>query len=287
MSCSEKAYAPWIYSLATGVFIYVFLKLFRPFGFSDLDTVRLEPLLLGYALIGFLLVLLNHIILGQVVTRWYPDEDSLFRRLLWPLWITLTIVVANVYFTRWYFIRTGISSPGRVNIPLVVVGSLALGGLFATLLELFEQNLRLKHNLRTVAAANEKLKARLKNAASEKETDLPVELVAQNEKDRIRLDLNQIEFLAAEENYVAVHFIDDKAERRLIRSSLSRLEKQLAPFRPTLFRCHRRFIVNIRQISSLSGNAQGFRLVLKRSDEVIPVSRNYVSDFRRIVERHL
>lgn len=289
MPPSKEYYAAWIYSLSTGIFIYVFLKLFRPFGFSHLDTARLDPLLLGYAMIGFLLVLVNHFIFGPMVNRRYPDEGALFRRTLWPLWITLTIVVANVYFTRWYFVKTGISSSGRVNVPAVVTGSLALGILCIVLIELVDQNLRLKRNLRTVAAVNEKLRAHLDIAESRAEDDdgRPIELVAQNEKDIFRRSLSQIQFLVAEENYVAVHFFEEKAKRELIRSSLSRLEKQLEPFRPILFRCHRRYIVNINHIASLSGNAQGFRLMLENSEEVIPVSRRYVAEFRRVVNRHL
>jgi len=284
-----KSRPEWIYSLASGGFIYLFLKLFQPFGFGELDPQRLEPLLLGYALIGFLMILLNHIVLGPLIHRRFPDIDHLFRRTLWPLWIVLTIVLANICYTRWYFVHTGIASPGRVNIPAVISGTLALGILCVVLIDLVEQNLRLRRNLRFEARVNRRLKARLTAAKPDfdRSETSRVRLVAENGKDVLTLPLARILFLAAEENYVAVHHLEEKSQRVLIRSSLTRIERQVRPFHPLLFRCHRGYIVNIQAIASVSGNAQGFQLRFEQTDTTVPVSRRYMGEFRRVLDRNL
>jgi len=282
-----RIHAKWIYSLVTGIFIYIFLKIFQPFGFDFFDEKIMEPLFIGYSVIGFSLVLINHFIFGGILNRWFPDKEALFRKTVWPLWITLTIVVVNIFFTRWYFLKTGIKTMENFNYWPVIIGTLAIGILCVVLIELFEQNIRLKQNLNTVAEANEKLKSRLQMERISHNEDTPVEIIAQNEKDLFRFELDHILFLAAEENYVAVHYWKEKQQRMLIRSTLTRLQEQVNRFHPVLFRCHRRYIVNIKKIISVSGNAQGFRLFLENVKEVIPVSRRYIKEFRGIVDSYL
>ena len=58
----------------------------------------------------------------------------------------------------------------------------------------------------------------------------------------------------------------------MIRSSLKRLEEQL-PY-PEMYRCHRTYIVQLRNVENVSGNSQGYRLHLKHLPHSIPVSRN-------------
>ncbi len=69
----------------------------------------------------------------------------------------------------------------------------------------------------------------------------------------------------------------------LLRSSLTRIERQLRPFYPRLFRCHRAYIVNSARIVKVAGNAQGLKLTLKDAAAAIPVSRRYVDEFRRVI----
>jgi DNA-binding LytR/AlgR family response regulator len=73
----------------------------------------------------------------------------------------------------------------------------------------------------------------------------------------------------------------------LIRNTISAIEEQLKTHHPLIFRCHRGYMVNIRKILSVSGNAQGFKLFLEGVTETIPVSRSYVPEFREIVRKHL
>ncbi|MCH8125717.1 LytTR family transcriptional regulator [candidate division KSB1 bacterium] len=50
----------------------------------------------------------------------------------------------------------------------------------------------------------------------------------------------------------------------LLRSSLKRLEQQI-PF-SFIVCCHRSFIINLRKVNSITGNANGYRLLLQKHD---------------------
>jgi DNA-binding LytR/AlgR family response regulator len=105
--------------------------------------------------------------------------------------------------------------------------------------------------------------------------------LAENERDSLRLPLADLLFVHAEENYVRVHVRGERAAQPLLRSSLTRIERQLRPLYPRLFRCHRTCIVNMTQIAGVEGNAQGLKLTLKDSAAIVPVARRYVNEFRR------
>jgi DNA-binding LytR/AlgR family response regulator len=64
----------------------------------------------------------------------------------------------------------------------------------------------------------------------------------------LRVALADLLFIQAEENYVQVFHKSEKPGRVLLRSSLTRIERQLRSFYPRLFRCHRTCIVNTAQI---------------------------------------
>ena len=110
-----------------------------------------------------------------------------------------------------------------------------------------------------------------------------MELVAENGKDAFRFALDDLLFVQAEENYVQVHYRGDKPGRVLLRSSLTRIARQLHSLHPRLFRCHRAFIVNTACIARVEGNAQGLKLRLRDTNAVVPVARRYVDEFHRLV----
>ena len=64
-----------------------------------------------------------------------------------------------------------------------------------------------------------------------------------------------------------------RPEKPLLRSSLSRLEKQID--QPHIVRCHRSYVVNINRVERVTGNAQGYKLHLFAGQFLIPVARQY------------
>ncbi len=93
------------------------------------------------------------------------------------------------------------------------------------------------------------------------------------------LDIKDFLFAKVESNYTdVVTFSSDNLNKRLIRITLKDLEDQLQPF-PCVFRTHRSYLVNLNAIASISGNAQGYQLILKKGSVTIPVSRSNIKRF--------
>ena len=91
-------------------------------------------------------------------------------------------------------------------------------------------------------------------------------------------DISQNFVLAKSDgNYCSVFFLNETNQivKKIVRISLSNLESQLVSNR--IIRCHRSFLINSNFIQSKKGNAQGYKLKLQHIEDLVPVSRNYLS----------
>jgi len=114
-------------------------------------------------------------------------------------------------------------------------------------------------------------------------TENLISIFSQNKKNQFEVNLSNLLFVEAMQNYVSIYFLkEDKIQKEIIRTTLSNVEKQLSD--TPIIRCHRSYLVNPNQIQKVEGNAQGLRLTLHQLEETqVPVSRKYIpalKDFR-------
>lgn len=125
-----------------------------------------------------------------------------------------------------------------------------------------------------------------KKPIEEKEPKNTVVLKSETGKDEIEITPSEILFLMSSHNYVEVHWQhDEKPNKQLIRNNLKTFEKLLEPF-PSIFRCHRSYIVNINKVQKVKGNAQGYKLYIENQTEPVPVSRSYLKKLNEILQQN-
>lgn len=108
------------------------------------------------------------------------------------------------------------------------------------------------------------------NSASSAEKIL---IKSENDKEDAWFSMSELLYIESADNYCKfVTFKNGKVHEEVIRTSLKRLEETEA--HDKLFRCHRSYMANILKISSVTGNAHGYRLLFEGMDKTIPVSRN-------------
>jgi len=98
-----------------------------------------------------------------------------------------------------------------------------------------------------------------------------------DEKGVLRLTLKSMNilYLESNDNYVNVYYLDnEKIKTYLVRNSLKQLEKSLKDY--PIYRCHRSFSVNIKNIKMVRKAKKGFELVINSpKEECLPVSKSY------------
>jgi two-component system, LytTR family, response regulator len=93
------------------------------------------------------------------------------------------------------------------------------------------------------------------------------------------LSIDDIRWVAAEENYVRIHTAN---ESHLLRETIGRLESRLDP--RSFIRIHRSSIVNLQYVREVKHEANGDSNVVLMSGEKISLSRSYRSRIQRLIK---
>lgn len=101
---------------------------------------------------------------------------------------------------------------------------------------------------------------------------------------QLDLSLNEILYIRSDDNYVDIHKIEDGLRKKVVfRSSLKNIEDQIVnPISP-VYRCHRRYLVNINCFSIKNDKRRNTIIKLLDYEDEIPVSEKYYEDILNLL----
>jgi len=253
------------------VFLTLFLLVFRPFGLSVYHYEE-SYLIAGYGLVTFLTVLLIDYIAAHFLPHVFNEEKwKVYKQMLYALWVLVLLGVTNYAYA--YFIG---AFPGTVQGFLKVQLYVLLSCIVpVTMVVLWRQNHLLKANLLEASQLTAELPAREVTplAAQEEGVAAAITFAGENKNDRITLAKDDLVCIASKENYIEIAWYKGgRMEKALLRSTLTKAEEALSGD-PCFFRSHRAYLVNLKKVKAVEGNAQGYRLTVEGLAEKIPVAR--------------
>ncbi|MCY7351394.1 MAG: LytTR family transcriptional regulator [Cytophagaceae bacterium] len=260
-------------ALGAGVFIWLFLVFFQPFDINLWKDPNKPWYLLGYGLVTFLSMLLLWIVLPKIVPGWFSEAHwTVGKQILSVLATVLLVALGNIFYSHWAF-----GQPLNLQGILGFIYVTTAVGLFPAVGITYINYVR---NLRRYSQPPQPIPL----TSTEKIADETqrIELLAENEKDKLNLPLADLLYIESADNYSEVVFLrNDQVKKELLRGSLSRFEGQVPP--AVVVRCHRSYLVNLHRVQRVSGNAQGYKFHLTGLETPVPVARKYsevVSRFR-------
>lgn len=253
-------------ALATGIFVAGFLLIFQPFQLDDLRSPYKPFLIAGFGVIGFVVVIFYNDVLPRFLPFLSDDKTwTVGREIIYLNALILTIAICNTFYNPFLSENNTLSFGTFLFMTLNTV----LVGIVPTAFFVVLDYNRL---LKRYVTESESLQ--VKESPKEKEVALSP-LNINTESEVIQLFPDQLLYVESVGNYVnIVSCQEEKLEKKLHRSTLKHLESSIPM--PHIIRCHRSYLVNLQQVQSVTGNAQGFKLLLSTCEEVIPVSRKYV-----------
>lgn len=256
-------------ALGFGVFVFLFLAVFQPFGIATYTQADKYVFLLGYGLVTTLSMLLNHFLFRLIFPVGYSAANwTVGKNIASILWNIILIGFFNMLYSQ----AIGFGSY-TVHSFLYLQGVTLLVGIFpvviSTLLVYYQK-------LSASLLQAEKLNSRLSFPSKAIERS-DINLISMSGQEAIAVSTDELLYVKALENYVEIVLSNKKL---VMRSTLKSIEDQLHAH-PEVLRCHRSYLVNRKHIQSFSGNAQGLTLILSGSNEAIPVSRKYVELLRQ------
>ncbi len=258
------------------IFIGFFCLAFKPYGMDQLPMKIQNAVSFGFGIVTLMASLLNMVVMPYVFPRLLSEERwKVYKEVIWVVWMLFFITTLNYLYAHYFFdfAPDWVTFLGVMKYTFIIGIMPALGVIF------YKQIYQYKVNLKEVEHLNEIL-----NRSTLKEWDEFVVLTSTNKGEHIKLDHRTISCIAAAGNYVEVFYTEgDQEKKTLLRNKISEIEEQVRQY-PILQRCHRTYIVNIKKVSYLEGNSQGYKLHLLTTTKIVPVARSYSGNIKKMIE---
>jgi len=241
------------------------MLLMQPFGLSSIEMNHKFLFLAGYGLVTALVLGFN---MFFVIGMFSEKDWNIMKHILWSALIVFELGLANYAYT---FAFIGGLTFNLYSLLIFQIYTSFISIVPITFLVLFRQNQLLKAN----KAGAEVIARGLHQPIVPHATHQTIVLNSENGKTQIKVNVSELAFIESVGNYIHVYMqTGNTITKRTLRSSISKAESEIEHYE-SLLKCHRAFIVNLDFIESVSGNAQGYRLKIKNSDNEVYVSRQY------------
>lgn len=259
-------------AVLSGLFVFVFLLFFQPFGINNYSPdEKISPVLA-----------LAVLTLAGIIVLIFLACEFMLRPLVWKtntmipftIWLVVELLIVSS-FTFLLYNAIGGFHDFYVSSYLKHIVEIGFVLAFPVLTTLFY----FKHT--TV------LKEFMDVQSLSKLSDVMQEIVLLSgdyKHDKIALPLKSIVFMESEDNYVSLNYLEGEILKKyLIRSTLSGLEEKLKP--NFFLRCNRSFIVNLIHFESYKYHQNKLLLKLKFVSEFITVSKSHQSKILSFLEK--
>lgn len=255
----------WILSFANGIFLYLFLMVFLPFGVSNYDPYHeyTTDFLMEIGIfmpVTIVLTLINEF----GVKYFFKDQTSLNFVIGWTLW-SMIFLGFGIFLTynimgNWHDWKLS-SVPGFIR-DLSAVLLFPMGGTY-----FYFRYKKLQ----------EKYDSVLPNIGATIDHTQMIHFSGEGTKDNISISVSDFIYAQAQDNYIELFYLKNQNPSKfLIRSSLSRICDTLE--QDFLVRCHRSYLINLFNVHSIKGGLADLRITMSHIDTEIPVSKTYASD---------
>jgi hypothetical protein len=273
-----------------GGFVALFLLFFQPFGLHNVPAGLVKIIILvGYGVVSFLCINLLALAVPALFPDWFkPEKWTVGKEIAFMLLNFLVVGLANFLYTIAVF-----HYPFRLSVMLYFQLITLSVGIFPVVImvlwrhsRLLTRNLKLAREMNTGLTGHHQVvpvSAEQQAAVPHSGTETLFTFTSETGTEQITMAPADFLFAAAADNYAELHYLENGSYKKsLIRSSLSRIEEAVKDD-ANITRCHRTYLVNLDQVRSFSGNAQGLKLALHHTDLLVPVSRKMVSHIKALL----
>lgn len=275
--------------LSAGFFL--FFTLMRPYGLENSVSDNLWALQsLGCCTLIFIGAMFSELIVSYLFnlqcdySKEWPYQIKR-KAIFYLILITLVSALFGQYFTiiewdwkHWYYFWTDYDGNFTLKYylnnfrqDLIWLLFVAIYWYFVTKSRMKEQKIQELLSLNDVIGRNE-----------ENEGEVVEKVLIKGEsKESLYVSPSDILYIESVANYLSIwYFLDGELMQKRIRNTLKNVESTLSGY-PFLLHCHRAFLVNVRFITQVDGNAAGCQIHLFSIDRTIPVSKVNIESLRR------
>ena len=249
---------------------------FQPFGINFLKSEHDGYFVLGAGFMSAGTLFANTLILPGIMPKVFDSSKWTIRKeMVWNVWLFSNLFI--IFSLMAWFVK----QIEFTDLPVFRTGALAL--LPLVLFNLISYNHSLKVTVVNVLDNSRKHWFREEKPEIAVKHDL--KLYAENGKDVFSARMEDILVFHSSGNYIEIFWLENQIKRKkLFRQTFAFVEQYMKD-KPDFKKCHRCWMVNLKKIEALSGNSKGYFLEMNKLGFKIPISRNYISNFRGLLSR--
>jgi hypothetical protein len=269
--------SPFTGTLILMIFLLCFALIYRPHQAHEARTFPFYFTMILYCTALAVPVLVFNLILNRIYRLTYKKEWNITRELLSDIFL-LFLMGVSAYFAG-FIIETptprwNLATFFDSLMSVVLIGMIPV--LVFTLI-----NIRY---LLTPETSDEF--AAFDHTPAGESHEKQIHIISKAKKEELSFLPSEFIYAESDGNYVIFHlFVREQLKEVMIRNSISEIDQQLSAI-PFFMRIHRAFIVNLKKVSSKSGNSLGYQLKLAGSNNKIPVSRQNTRKFDQLIRQH-
>ncbi len=255
-------------SLGFGIFVFLFLAIFKPFGVAQLgDNITVYSF--GFGVLTTFGLLLSLFLLPLIFKKKFESENwTIGKNVLFTIWIIVLISSFNWYYK--FLVVNDYS--GSFNDYISFLNYTVAVGIFPSILFFIIDEKKSRKKREKIAEIITKEKK--KTIQTEKKAKT-ISLTSDNKKDVFEIDINNLVYITSEGNYVCVFTKKNgQLKENILRTTLTKIYSELSDYNH-MIRCHKSYIINSNHIREIRGNARGYTLQSSSITFPIPVSRSF------------
>ncbi|MGF7138539.1 LytR/AlgR family response regulator transcription factor [Roseimarinus sediminis] len=256
----------------TAVFAYIFINIYRPFGYENwYQEVYQWQLLLASAVViltGMIVIILSRVFLFYIKR----SHEITFAVYAW--FIVAEILFMGLFFTSFEIFILKDERPALALLFNAVQNTALI--------------LLIPYTLTILFFAWTDIKKKLDKVVQQFRDPSELFIPFHDEKGQLRISVKcaDLIFMEANDNYVNLHYLSNgKQKVFMIRNSLKNFEESLKDY--PLARVHRKFAVNTKNVKMLRKGKKSYELIMNTNEEeVIPVSKKYERQVIKVLNQN-
>ncbi len=252
-------------AIGSGLFVFLFLIIFQPFGTYNFGHPYKIAFLAGYGFITTLVMIAWLATVPLAFPKVFEEERwTIGKQLSLLLLLVISLATAG-YFYKIRFFDLGFDwqNWAYFNGLTISVGFFPL-----LIITLFDYAIKFKKYHLPSQPLNQKQETIINDSKG-------LYVLSDDQlKDKVVFSEEELLFIKASDNYIEIFLRRGKTDfdKKLIRTTLKSAETTLLPL--GLMKCHRSYLVNLKNCTSINGNSQGYKLSFEGVPEAVPVSRS-------------
>jgi DNA-binding LytR/AlgR family response regulator len=265
-----------------GVFITVFLLLFKPFQLDQLEKKVFVTSSIAYGAMTFICISVMITVVPLIFPDFFKEERwTVGKEIFYTTLIMFFIGLVN-YVLSHFMIGSSLRLDNIFQFQFITV---SIGILPITIFILIQQNRQLKRYSTEARSLQQKIAERSdpepekKIAAQPGDEPTTISIKGDYQKEELVIPEDRLLYITTANNYVKAYYLEkDKVVYSILRITMKRVEDVLLQ-NQNFFRCHRAYLINLARVKEVVGNAQGYKVKLHGVEEMIPVSRGLNAEF--------